>query len=118
MRLKIEISGGLLSNMGKNRTRDCATIILLGFGLRVVQNNESNELRIVGRQITAERNDFFAFFVTPVWSNFLRGAGLARNGEAGNRRGCGGAAIAHDTAKRFADLTRGLWRNDLTQNDS
>ena len=87
MRLKIEITRRLLGDARKDGPGDQAAIIQLRLrGVRVVQHNESNELRMIGRQITRERNDIFPVFVSAFGIHFLRGAGLARDGETGNRR--------------------------------
>src|SRR5256885_11201871 len=77
MRLKIEITGGLFGDAGKNWAGNKATVIQLRFCLCVVQDNESDKFRMVSRQVTAERNDILSFFVAAVWIDFLSGAGLS-----------------------------------------
>ena len=79
MRLKIEITRRLFGNARKDRARDQAAVIQLRLRrVRVVQHHESDELRILGRQITGERNDIFPVLVSAFGIHFLRGAGLAR----------------------------------------
>src|SRR5437763_1650846 len=109
MRLKIQITRRLFGDARKNRTGDGAAVVLLGVGLRVVQNDEPDELRIFRRQITTERDNFFALFVSAMWSDFLGGPSFAGDGESGNGGSGGGSAIADDAAECAPNLIRGLW---------
>src|SRR5881227_3896697 len=102
MRLKIEIARRFFSDVRKDRTGDGAAVVLFGFGLGVVQNNQSNKFRTVRRQVAAEGNYFLALFVSAVRPNFLRGAGFTGNGESWNSGGRGGATIAHYASQRGA----------------
>ena len=96
MRLEIEIARRFLSDASKDRPRDEAAVIQFRIRrLCIVQNNDSNEFRMVGRQITAKRNDVFPVLVSAVRIDFLRRASLAGDGKTRNRCGGGGAAIAH-----------------------
>ena len=118
MRLKIEITRRFFRDAGKDRAGHQAAVIQFRFArVRIVQHNEPDKFRMIGRQISDERNDILAVFVAAFGIDFLRRAGFARDRETGNSRGRGGAAIAHDTAQRIPDLRRRLGRNDLPQND-
>ena len=99
MRLKIEITGGLFSDPGEDRTRDLATVILFRLCLRIVEHNQSDKFGMVRREIAAERNDFLTFLVSAVRPNFLRGTSLARDDKAGNCGRRSGAAIAYYAAQ-------------------
>ena len=104
MRLKIEITRRFFRDAGKDRTGHQAAIIQFRLArVRIVQHDESDKFRMIGRQISDEGNDVLAVFVAAFGIDFLRRAGFARNGETGNSGGGGGAAIAHDTAQRIAD---------------
>src|SRR5437016_12993527 len=97
MRLKIEITGGLFGDTGKNRAGNKATVIQLRFCLCVVQDNESDKFRMVSRQVTAERNDILSFFIAAVWIDFFSGAGLSGDYETRNSGDRGGANVTDDT---------------------
>src|SRR5438552_16189327 len=101
MRLKIEITGGLFGDTGKNRAGNKATVIQLRFCLCVVQHNESDTFRMVSRQVTSERNDILSFFIAAARIDFMSGAGLAGGYE---RRNCCGRGVASitDNAASFA----------------
>src|ERR1041385_6494481 len=115
-RLEIEVTRGFLGDARKDRTRDEAAVIQFRIRrLRVVENNDPDEFRMVGRKITAKRNDIFSVLVSTVRIDFLGCAGFTRDGETRNRCGGGGTAIAHHPAEGVADLRRGLRRNDLAQ---
>src|SRR5438105_8229123 len=103
MRLKIEITGGLFGDTGKNRAGNKATVIQLRFCLCVVQDNESDKFRMVSRQVTAERNDILSFFIAAVWIDFLSGAGLSGDYENRNSGGRGGATI-NDYTMEYATI--------------
>ena len=79
MRLKIKIAGGLFGNAGKNRPGNKPAVIQFRFArVRIVQHDESDKLRMIGRQIADERNDILSVVVSAVRIDFLRGSGFAR----------------------------------------
>src|ERR1700722_10070851 len=114
MRLKIKVTRSLFGNARENRTGDLAAVILLRLRLRIVQDDESYELRIFSRQVTAERNNFLTLFVTAMWSDLLSGTSFSGDRETGHSRSCRGAAIANHAAQRHSNLARSLRRNDLS----
>jgi len=85
--------------------------------LVVVEHDQTDEGRIFGGKKAAEGNNVFVFLVTAARSGFLGGTGFAGDGETGNGRLRGRAALAHDTAQGEGDLRRGLGRDHLP-NDS
>src|SRR5213595_2198664 len=106
MRLKIEITRRLLGNARKDGTRDESAVIHLRLRrVCVVQHYKSDELWMLGRQITRERNDILPLRISAFGIHFLGGAGLAGDGEPRNRSGRSRAPIAHDTAQRVPDLS-------------
>src|SRR4051812_46775291 len=65
MRLKIEITRRFLGDAREDRPRDETAVIQFGIRrLRVIQDNEPDEFRMIGRQITRKRNDVFAVLVS------------------------------------------------------
>src|SRR6266571_7184820 len=103
MRLKIEITGSPLGDPRKDRSRYQAAVIQFWFArLGVIQHDNANELRMLGGQITAKRNDVFSFFVSTVWIDFLGSSGLTGNGKAGNGGGSGSTAIGYHAAQSVA----------------
>ena len=50
MRLKVEVAGGLLGNVGKNRPSNKPALIQFRFArVRIVQHDKSDKLRVIGR---------------------------------------------------------------------
>ena len=75
MRLKIEITRRLLRDARENRSGDLSAIIQFRPArVRIVQHNESDKFRMIGRKITDERNDFLAVFVAAFGIDLLRRA--------------------------------------------
>src|SRR6476646_6172297 len=112
VRLKIEITRRFLGDARKDRAGDEAAVIQFGIcRLRVIQNNDPDKFRMVGRKITAKGDDIFPVLVSAVRIDFLRRAGFAGDGETRNRRGSRGAAIAHHAAQRVSNLGRRFRRN-------
>ena len=71
---------------------------------------------MLGRLVTGKGDDILPLLVSAFRTHFLRGAGLAGDGETRNRRGRGRAPVAHDAAQRVPDLRGGFRRDDLAQN--
>src|ERR1043166_9336013 len=77
MRLEIEIARRLLADTREDRSGHEAAVIQFGIGrLRVVQNYDPHEFRMVGCKITAKGNNIFSVLVSAMWIDFLRGAGF------------------------------------------
>src|SRR5260370_30753872 len=116
MRLKIEITGGSLGNARKDRSRYEPAVIQFWFArLGVIQDDNSDKLRMLGWQVTAKGHDVFAFFVSTPWIAFLGRSGFTGNGKAGNGRGGRSTAIAYHAAQCVADLSSCLRRDYLAQ---
>src|SRR5437867_4272606 len=99
MRLKIEIAGGLLRKMGKDRPRDKPAVIQLRFArVRIIEPHETDKLGMLSRKIASEINDVLSLFISASRINFLRGSGFSSNGKAWHGRGGGGPAVAHDAS--------------------
>src|SRR5256885_4224650 len=76
MRLEIEIARRFLGDARKDRPGDKAAVIQFRIRrLRVVQNNDPHEFRMVRRKITAKRDDIFSVLVSAMWVDLLRRAG-------------------------------------------
>ena len=82
-----------------------AVIHLRRFRVRVVEHDQADERRMVGRQVTGEGNDVFVRVRSRrSGSTFCAVPVLPADGETGHRRARRRAAIAHDAAQRVADL--------------
>src|ERR1051326_1247185 len=109
VRLEIEIARRFLSDARKDRAGDEAAVIQFGIGgFRVVEDDDPDEFGMIGRKITAKRNNVFSVLVAAVRIDFLCRAGLPGNGETRNRRGCSRPAIAHYAAQSVSHLGGGL----------
>src|SRR5207247_10715729 len=118
MRLKIEIAGGLLRKMGKDRPRDKPAVIQLRFArVRIIDHHETDKLGMLSPKIASERNDVLSLFISASRINFLRGSGFSSNGKTWHGRGGGCAAVAHDASERITNFFGGFSGNNLTQHD-
>src|SRR2546423_8358386 len=109
VRLEIEIARRFFGNAREDRACDEAAVIQFGVRrFRIVEDNEANEFRMVGRQVTGKRNDIFPVLVAAVWVDFLSCARLPRDRETGNSSSGRRPAIAHDAAQSVSNLRRGL----------
>src|SRR5436853_1526476 len=82
MRLEIEITRRFFGDARKDRPGDEAAVIQFRIRrLRVVQNDDSDEFRMIGRKITAKRDDIFSVLISTMRIHFLGGASLARDRE-------------------------------------
>src|SRR5262249_60326910 len=100
----------------KTRPATTAAVIQFRFArVRIVQHDESNKLRMIGRQIAEKRNDILPMVISAVWINFLRRPGFPRDRKPGHSGCSGSSLIAHNATQRSTNLFCSFRRDDLAQ---
>src|SRR4051812_17897291 len=115
--MEVQILSRLLSDPRKNGARHHATVVRFGTCLRIIQDDEADELRMIRWKIAGKRDDKSIALIMSIRAELFRGPSFPCDRKTGNSSGRGRASIAHHSAQGIPNLSCCLWRYDLAQLD-